>query len=69
MLSVSRCIAQAALLRKESRGAQTRDDYPTTDPEFGRLKVVTRLRDSEVYSDTEPLPEMPDELQQLLEDE
>ena len=68
MLSVSRCITQAALIRKESRGAQTRDDYPTTDPEFGQLDVVTRQRDGEVYSDTDPLPRMPDELQQLLED-
>jgi L-aspartate oxidase len=37
MLSVGRLIAQAALLRCESRGSHYRDDFPTTDNErFGR---------------------------------
>ena len=68
LLSVSRCITQAALMRRESRGAQTRNDYPTTDDGFSQLNVVTRQRDGKLYPDTEPLPAMPDDLARLLED-
>ena len=32
MLLVSECVARAALMRQESRGGHTRDDYPAMDP-------------------------------------
>ena len=34
MLTVSECVARAALERTESRGGHTRDDYPVMDPEW-----------------------------------
>jgi succinate dehydrogenase / fumarate reductase flavoprotein subunit len=67
LLTVAECVTTAAIERKESRGAHTRDDYKETDPEWGKVNVVLRAVDGEIKVATEPLPEMPDELKQLLE--
>ncbi|WP_285590644.1 fumarate reductase/succinate dehydrogenase flavoprotein subunit [Herbidospora sp. NBRC 101105] len=40
MLLVSECVAKAALLRQESRGGHTRDDYPAMQPEWRRKLLV-----------------------------
>jgi succinate dehydrogenase flavoprotein subunit len=69
MLAVSECITRAALDRRESRGAQTREDYPTTDPELGKVNIVVRQRNGELTLTREPLPEMPEDLQALLKAE
>jgi succinate dehydrogenase / fumarate reductase flavoprotein subunit len=68
MLTVSECVARAALERKESRGGHTRDDYPATDPEWGRINLVLRDRRGSVEIDRKPLPVMPDELKALFEE-
>jgi succinate dehydrogenase / fumarate reductase, flavoprotein subunit len=68
LLAVSECIARAALERTESRGAQTREDYPDTDQELGRVNVVVRRRKGELVLSRDPLPPIPDELLALLED-
>src|ERR671911_496830 len=67
LLAVSEWIARAALERTESRGAQTREDYPGTDPDLGKVNVVVRRRDGELVLTREPLPAIPDELRALLE--
>jgi succinate dehydrogenase / fumarate reductase, flavoprotein subunit len=70
MLVVSECVARAALDRKESRGGHTRDDYPATDPSWGKINVLCRLDDAgtgvEVFH--QDLPVMPDELKALFEE-
>jgi succinate dehydrogenase / fumarate reductase flavoprotein subunit len=82
MLTVSRCTTMGALNRKESRGGQTRDDFPTADPEMGKVNFVERIVDPShaptgvggtpsvrsITSQPEPVPVMPDDLRALLEE-
>jgi succinate dehydrogenase / fumarate reductase flavoprotein subunit len=67
LVAVSETIALAALERKESRGAQTREDYPQTDPEFAKVNIVVRMKDGEPYVDQAPLAPLPDELRAIVE--
>jgi succinate dehydrogenase / fumarate reductase, flavoprotein subunit len=66
MLTVSEAITRSALARKESRGGHTRSDFPDTDPRFAQINIVTRLSDGEMKLSEEPLPQMPDELKELV---
>jgi succinate dehydrogenase / fumarate reductase flavoprotein subunit len=68
MLTVSKAITLSAIERKESRGGHTRDDFPNTDSKFARVNVVTRITHGETTTALEPLPEMPEELKQIVED-
>jgi succinate dehydrogenase / fumarate reductase flavoprotein subunit len=66
MLTISKAVARSALMRQESRGGHTRDDFPKTDPEWGKLNVVTRKRGGRLELTTEPLPQIPEDLRQLV---
>ena len=68
MLTVAEAVTRSAIERKESRGGHTRDDYPTTEAAFGKVNVVTRLVRGEMAVSQEPLPDMPAELRQILEE-
>jgi succinate dehydrogenase / fumarate reductase flavoprotein subunit len=69
MLLVSEAIARAALDRKESRGGHTRDDYPGTDPAWGKINVLCRLNAAETGVEVvhQDLPQMPKDLKALFE--
>jgi succinate dehydrogenase / fumarate reductase flavoprotein subunit len=68
MLLVSECTARAALERQESRGGHTRDDYPATDPEWGKVNLILTLKGGKVDVKRQPLPQMPAELASLFEE-
>jgi succinate dehydrogenase / fumarate reductase flavoprotein subunit len=73
MLTVSRCVTLGARDRKESRGGHTREDFPSADPEFGKVNLVQRQPSGggvagEIKIGPEPIPEMPAELKSLLEE-
>ena len=73
MLTVSSCTAMGALLRKESRGGQTREDFPAADPELGKVNFTSSLVSGDSFAGDiniapQPLPVMPDELKALLEE-
>jgi succinate dehydrogenase / fumarate reductase flavoprotein subunit len=70
LLIVSEAITRAAIERRESRGGHFRDDYPEKDPAAARFNVVIRKgTGGEMQLSREPVPEMPPELKQIIEEQ
>jgi succinate dehydrogenase / fumarate reductase flavoprotein subunit len=70
LLTISEAIALAALERKASIGAHSRDDYPEKE-EPGTEKyntIIQKTDDGSMAIRREPVPELPDELQQIIEE-
>jgi len=69
LLTVSEAITRAALERKESRGAQFREDCPNKDDAFGKVStIISKAADGSMQVRLEPLPEMPDYLKQVIDE-
>jgi len=69
LLTVSEAIARAALERKESRGAQFRDDYPDKNDQFAKVNtMIAKAEEGSMQVRLEPLPEMPDYLKRVIEE-
>jgi len=69
MIIVSECIARSALMREESRGGHTRDDFPAMSPEWRKVNLVCRPDGDGVAVARQPLPPMPPELLSLFDRE
>ena len=69
LLTVSEAIARCAIERKESRGGHFRDDYPDKDQTYATFNLVVRKgRDGAMEISRAPIPEMPAELRQIIEE-
>ena len=68
MLTVSEAVALSALERKESRGAHSRIDFPNYDETWGHQNNIISCDGAEMKLQQSPTPEMPEELQKLLQE-
>jgi succinate dehydrogenase / fumarate reductase flavoprotein subunit len=70
MLVVANCIASAALIRQESRGGHTRDDYPMMDPNWRQMNLIcSQKANGDIDIEKVSLPSMPEELLNLFDKE
>jgi succinate dehydrogenase / fumarate reductase, flavoprotein subunit len=69
LLSVSEAVTRAAIVRKESRGAQFREDFPGKDPEWGKLNLIVRRGpDGDMLVEKQPVQPLPAELKSIIEE-
>jgi succinate dehydrogenase / fumarate reductase flavoprotein subunit len=69
LLVVSEAVTVSALERQESRGGHFRTDYPDKDPAFATFNIVVRRgSDGAMQISRAPIPEMPPELKQVIEE-
>jgi succinate dehydrogenase / fumarate reductase, flavoprotein subunit len=69
LMVVSEAITRAALLRKESRGAQFREDFPNKDTEWGQHNIIVKHgADGEMQVEKRALPPIPDELRAVIDE-
>ena len=69
LLAISEAVTRCAIERKESRGAQFRDDHPTKKDEFGTFNLVVRKGPAgEMQLERVAIPPMPDDLKKCIEE-
>ena len=70
LLTVSEAITRSALERKESRGGHFREDYPDKSAGYAAFNIVTqRTADGSMEIRRAPIPPMPAELTQIIEEQ
>jgi len=69
LLTVSEAVTLSAIERKESRGAQFRDDYPAKSEAFAKINIAVRKdSDGTMKVVRDAILEMPAELKQVIEE-
>jgi succinate dehydrogenase / fumarate reductase flavoprotein subunit len=69
LLTVSEAVTRCAIERKESRGGHFRDDFPEKDNAYASFNFVVRKgRDGAMEVARTPIPDMPAELKQIIEE-
>jgi succinate dehydrogenase / fumarate reductase, flavoprotein subunit len=69
MLSTADTILRAALMRRESRGAHFREDFPQIDPGWEQNILCSRASDGELRLWTESVPPIPAPVRTALREE
>jgi succinate dehydrogenase / fumarate reductase flavoprotein subunit len=62
MLLIAESTAKSAVVREESRGGHTRDDFPTMSTVWRQKNNITSFNGTEVVVKQQPLPVLPKEL-------
>jgi succinate dehydrogenase / fumarate reductase flavoprotein subunit len=68
LLTISEVIARAAIERKESRGGHFREDFPQKSKEGETFNLVVRKGADGMIVEKRPIPAMPAELKQIIEE-
>jgi succinate dehydrogenase / fumarate reductase flavoprotein subunit len=70
LLDVAEAITASAIERKESRGGHFREDYPDKAAEYSKINIMVKhVPGGPVEVSRIPLPEMPDYLKQVIEEQ
>jgi succinate dehydrogenase / fumarate reductase flavoprotein subunit len=70
LLTVSEALTRCAIERKESRGAQFREDFPEKSKEFGGVNMIIRKgADGAMQLRREPVKPLPDELKAIIDEQ
>jgi succinate dehydrogenase / fumarate reductase flavoprotein subunit len=62
MIAVSECVARAALIREESRGGHTRDDFPKMDPRWRKVNLICTADGDSIDVVEQPMEPMREDL-------
>jgi len=70
LLTVAEAVALSAIERKESRGGHFREDFPDKQNQFATFNFASRrAADGAMQVSRAPLPDMPAELKQIIEEQ